>query len=54
MQAWKPSTNARTATTSVAPPTAGPSAKKVEVDETVLARLLAMEEKFNKMSQKDF
>jgi hypothetical protein len=52
MQAWKPSTNTRAATT--APSTAGPSARKVEVDETVLARLLAMEEKFNKMSQKDF
>jgi hypothetical protein len=51
-QAWKPSTKTRAATT--APSTAGPSAKKVEVDETVLARLLAMEEKFNKMSQKDF
>jgi len=55
-QAWKPgnkpSTSARAAT--VAPPVAGPSAKKIEVDESVLNRLLAMEEKFNKLTEKDF
>jgi len=55
-QAWKPgnkpSTSARAATTT--PPVAGPSAKKIEVDESVLNRLLAMEEKFNKLTEKDF
>jgi hypothetical protein len=51
-QAWKPSTSARAATT--APAKAGPSAKKIEVDESVLNRLLAMEEKFNKMTKEDF
>jgi len=51
-QAWKPSTTARAATT--APAKAGPSAKKVEVDESILNRLLAMEEKFNKMTKEDF
>ena len=29
-------------------------AKKVEVDEAVLNRLLAIKEKLNKMAQKDF
>jgi len=33
---------------------AGPSAKKIEVDESVLNRLLTMEEKFNKLTEKDF
>jgi len=33
---------------------ARPSAKKIEVDESVLNRLLAMEEKFNKLAEKDF
>jgi len=55
-QAWKPgnkpSTSARAVTT--AQPMAGPSAKKIEVDESVLNRLLAMEEKFNKLTEKDF
>jgi len=54
-QAWKPgskpSTSARAATTT---PVAGPSARKIEVDESVLNRLLAMEEKFNKLTEKDF
>jgi len=55
-QAWKPgnkpSTSARAATTT--PSQAGPSAKKIEVDKAVLNRLLAMEEKFNKLTEKDF
>jgi len=51
-QAWKPNTNARAATT--APTKAGPSARKIKVDESVLNQLLAMEEKFNKLTEKDF
>jgi len=52
MHAWKPSITTRATIT--VPVIAELLAKKVEADEAVLNRLLAMEEKLNKMVQKDF